>query len=296
MLAMVRAVLGLLAGDARAVFVGRVVDSVFAADKSATFDAFAKLISKSELTLAQRAFLFERSCELLDATYIPGRLIEAFEKTCGGAVHYSQEGEDIILERLFGPKQNGFFVDVGAHHATRFSNTYALYRKGWRGMNIDATPGSMESFKRLRPDDINLEVAVSDRQEPLVFSMFKEGALNTFDKELAQSYIDDSWELGGMIELVPRTLVDVFDEYIPSGQHIDFLSIDVEGEDLSVLRSNDWEKYCPDVIVIEVLDTPLVSLKEHPAIAFLAERGFFPIARLFNSVILNRESRQYAGC
>lgn len=155
-------------------------------------------------------------------------------------------------------------------------------------MNIDATPGSMESFNKLRPDDINLEIAVSDRKEPLVFSMFREGALNTFDKTLAQSYVEGGWELRGTIELTPSTLANVFDEYLPAGQRIDVLNIDVEGEDLSVLRSNDWGKYCPDVIIIEALDTPLASLHEHPAMVLLEDKGFVPTSRLFNSIILHR--------
>lgn len=162
-------------------------------------------------------------------------------------------------------------------------------------MNIDATPGSMDSFNKLRPDDINLEIAVSDKNEPLVFSMFREGALNTFDKTLAQSYVDGGWELRGTIELAPRTLADVFKEYLQAGQKIDFLSIDVEGEELGVLRSNDWDKYCPDIIVIEMLDTPLASLHVHPTMAFLADKGFVPISRLYNSIILQRRASVCAG-
>ena len=58
-------------------------------------------------------------------------------------ISYSQEGEDLILERFFEGKEIGFFVDIGAHHPMRFSNTYIFYLKGWRGINVDATPGSM---------------------------------------------------------------------------------------------------------------------------------------------------------
>src|SRR5581483_2050578 len=75
---------------------------------------------------------------------------------------YSQEGEDLIASRLFDGKANGFFVDVGAHHPIRHSNTYLLYRRGWRGINIDATPGSMAAFRRLRPEDINIECLVAN--------------------------------------------------------------------------------------------------------------------------------------
>lgn len=74
---------------------------------------------------------------------------------------YSQEGEDLLLSRIFGDKKDGFYIDVGAHHPFRFSNTYLLYKRGWRGINIDAMPGSMKLFNRFRPRDINIECGVA---------------------------------------------------------------------------------------------------------------------------------------
>ena len=73
---------------------------------------------------------------------------------------YSQEGEDRILQRLFENQTPGFYVDIGAHHPRRFSNTYIFYKQGWRGINVDATPGSMFLFRVFRKRDINLEIAV----------------------------------------------------------------------------------------------------------------------------------------
>jgi len=68
---------------------------------------------------------------------------------------YSQGAEDIILASIFGNREKGFWVDVGAHHPQRFSNTYLFSLKGWTGINIDALPGSMAIFKKMRPNDIN---------------------------------------------------------------------------------------------------------------------------------------------
>ena len=95
---------------------------------------------------------------------------------------YSQEGEDLILKRLFDGQKKGLYVDVGAHHPKRFSNTYLFYKMGWRGINIDAMPGSMEKFKEVRPEDINIEAAISDKDELLTYYIFNESALNTFSK------------------------------------------------------------------------------------------------------------------
>ena len=287
-LAFVRSILRVLTGDTRAAFVAGVVESVFAADKTASLHAFVGQVSRSVWTPAEQELLFASSCEALDAASIPDGAIETFERASGGALHYSQEGEDIILARLLGGARKGFYVDVGGHHATRFSNTYALYRKGWRGLNIDATPGSMESFRTIRPNDVNLEVAISDRKEPLIFNMFREGALNTFDRELARGYIEGGWELKGTVELVPQTLEEVLNQHLEVGQKIDLLTVDVEGEDLGVLKSNDWNRYCPEIVIIEVLDTSLTCLNENPVVAFLKDMGFVPMSRLFNSIIFRR--------
>ena len=100
---------------------------------------------------------------------------------------YSQEGEDMILRRLFEKQQTGFYVDVGAHHPKRFSNTYFFYKKGWRGINIDAMPDSMIPFNKIRPRDINIEKPVSDKKQVLTYYAFNEPALNGFSKELSDT-------------------------------------------------------------------------------------------------------------
>lgn len=73
---------------------------------------------------------------------------------------YSQEGEDMVLRKIFKNQKKGFYVDIGAHHPKRFSNTHLLYKKGWKGINIDVTPGSIKLFNQLRPRDTNLELGV----------------------------------------------------------------------------------------------------------------------------------------
>ena len=76
---------------------------------------------------------------------------------------YSQEGEDMVLERIFAGKKGGFYVDVGAHHPRRFSNTYFFYRKGWKGINIEPNPEAIHAFQSDRKRDTNLQCGISDR-------------------------------------------------------------------------------------------------------------------------------------
>ena len=167
---------------------------------------------------------------------------------------FSQEGEDLLLKRIFEHKKNGFYIDVGAHHPFRFSNTYLFYKKGWKGINLDAMPNSMKIFEKYRPRDINLEIPVGKDGEKLVYYIFNEPALNTFDKNRIEAIVSKSvYTLIREMEIQIRSLKSILDEYLPKGQNIDFMSIDVEGLDFEVLKSNDWKKYRPEILFVESL-------------------------------------------
>src|SRR5687767_14463398 len=78
------------------------------------------------------------------------------------APSFSSAGEDMILRHIISSdKRDGFYVDVEAYHPTHQSNTYFFYLYGWRGINIEARPGSRKLFDKVRPRDINLEMGVS---------------------------------------------------------------------------------------------------------------------------------------
>lgn len=85
---------------------------------------------------------------------------------------FSQEGEDVILQDLFLKKKKGTYIDIGAHHPKRFSNTYFYYRRGWRGINIDAQPGSMNLFNIYRKKDINIECGIGLESGNLDYYIF----------------------------------------------------------------------------------------------------------------------------
>lgn len=198
---------------------------------------------------------------------------------------FSQEGEDRILDRLFERQNEGFYVDIGAHHPQRFSNTYLFYLKGWRGINIDAMPGSMELFKKLRPRDINIEAAISDSSEILTYYMFDEPALNGFSEKV--SFGRNNRSKNKVVDKRPiRTLQlsEVLDEHLQVGQEIDFLSIDVEGLDYQVLLSNNWSKYKPKIILIEELSASLDFVNSSSKIRILLkDEGYELFAKAFNT-------------
>jgi hypothetical protein len=167
---------------------------------------------------------------------------------------YAQEGEDRILNCLFDEfdKEKGFFVDVGAHHPRRFSNTYLFYLRGWRGINVDANADAISLFQKERPRDINIVMGVGEIAGRMIYFMFNEPALNTFDAKVAQRLVKlEKIKIieEKIVEIMP--LGQILNLYLPVGQGIDFLSVDVEGSDVAVLRSNDWLKYRPSYIAVE---------------------------------------------
>jgi len=220
---------------------------------------------------------------------LPERYLDLIRKATGAVLHYGQEAEDTLLEQM-GMPEKGFFVDVGAHHPVRFSNTYTLYRKGWRGINIDATPGSMELFRKMRPEDINIESAVSDDTAPRTFYLFEDAAYNTFNSELAETYVATGCPLREKREIPQRTLAGILDDHAAPGTRIDLLSIDVEGEEMGVLRSNDWNRYRPDIIVIEDLAASLDDLRRSKAVAYLSHYSYEPASKMIRSLILRRKA------
>lgn len=198
---------------------------------------------------------------------------------------YSQEGEDKILERYFQEKDKGFYIDVGAHHPIRFSNTYKFYLKGWRGINIDAMPGSMKLFDKIRPYDINIEAAISDKEEILTYYAFNESALNGFSSEIANLRDgNDGYKIVFKKPIRAQKLSSILEKKLPEQEKIDFLSIDVEGLDLEVLKSNDWERYRPKILLVEVLDFDPSNMEANKTISYLDKVGYRFLAKTNNTV------------
>lgn len=205
---------------------------------------------------------------------------------------FSQEGEDQILLRFFANRRDGFYVDVGAHHPYRFSNTQALHELGWRGVNIDAMPGSMKPFRRVRAHDCNIEVGIGAEPGTARLHVFNEPALNTFDADVARMHTRGTWRVERTVDVLIQPLAQVLEENVPAGRHIDVMSVDVEGRDLEVLQSNDWVRFRPTVVLAEALGTKIDDLGENEVVCFLRARGYVLLAKTINTVfLLNKEQK-----
>ena len=196
--------------------------------------------------------------------------------------HFGQEAEDaVLLKTLEAPaNRRGFYVDVGAHHPTRLSNTFLFYRRGWRGINIDATRGLSTTFRTSRPHDVFVEAVVGDGGTT-TFTDFAGHAFSGVSGETADAraaaYPGD---VVGRRAVTTRRLADLLREHLPPGEPIDFLNVDVEGHELAVLASNDWDAYRPRAILAEVGDS--ATLREalaSPVAEFLDARGYVAYAK-----------------
>jgi FkbM family methyltransferase len=198
---------------------------------------------------------------------------------------YSQEGEDLILARIFATEYRGFYVDIGAHHPKRLSNTFLLHRRGWRGINIDAMPGSMRAFQKHRADDINLEIPILKARASVNYYRFNEPALNGFSRELSESRDGhEGYKIVGVSELEGFPLRDVLQEHMPLRQVIDFMTVDVEGLDFDVLQSNDWTRFRPKVVLVELLRSSLSHVADDPVHRFLTSVRYQLFAKTSQTV------------
>jgi FkbM family methyltransferase len=197
---------------------------------------------------------------------------------------YAQEGEDIVLHRLL-ENRLGFYVDVGAHHPQRFSNTYHFYKLGWHGINIEPSPVAIAHFDQIRPRDMNVCLGIAEVPGELPYYIFDEPALNTFDETLKRDReARTTYKVVGTMKVAVDRLDRVLRQRLPNGQTIDFMSIDVEGLDLQVLRSNDWNTYRPGFVLVEALDFRLEHAAQHPLHLYMRGVGYELVAKTLNTL------------
>jgi len=221
------------------------------------------------------------------------RCVRSFSEDLFSSLSYSQEGEDMVLKRLLRGRPPGFYVDVGAHHPMRFSNTHAFYRAGWRGINIDAQPGSMNAFYELRPEDINIEIAVSDTPGRVPFYGFSAPELNGLSPSpCLPGHAAQTFPLIETTFVESVRLSDILHQHVPSGKEIDFLTIDVEGHDLAVLRSNDWERFRPLIILLESHGLSFEAANCCAEVQYVIKQNYIPVAKTFNTIFLTRSDYQ----
>ncbi|MEM0575260.1 FkbM family methyltransferase [Flavobacterium polysaccharolyticum] len=167
-------------------------------------------------------------------------------------ISFSKSGEDMQLKQLLNTRKKGVYVDVGCWDPVKASNTYYFHLRGWKGICIDPNPRMKELFAKKRKSDIFVNYAVGLGNEKLTYYMLEDefSSMNTLDFSfIKNNNLED--KVVAKKEIITINLKSLLDKFIDDNQKIDFLDIDVEGYDLEVLKSNDWSKYRPKVILIE---------------------------------------------
>ena len=188
---------------------------------------------------------------------------------------YSQFQEDLIIDKLLGRKINGFYVDIGAADGAHYSNTYFFYRKGWRGINIEPDPDNYKQLILTRKNDININSAIGSKRHTSTLYQFAPGVLSTLSKTVAQEFKTTGYQYLGTKKVHTDTLASILDKHLKE-KTVDFFTIDTEGYDFVVLQSNNWKKYKPSLICIEMEHANKFEgkTKENQVHIFLLKLGY----------------------
>ena len=175
---------------------------------------------------------------------------------------YSISNVDLIIDRMFSKINNGIFIDLGCNHPIKFNNTYLLYKRGWRGINIDLDKKSIDEFNQIRNEDHNVQslISATKGQEKEIFFYHTRSAINTVSDELI-SYRKTDKEKVQIIKQKTDTLENIIDQSPYKNKKINLLSIDIENHEYEALKNFSFERYPFDVIVIEIHDLNQKSLE-----------------------------------
>jgi hypothetical protein len=198
---------------------------------------------------------------------------------------FSYCGEDVALARLL-PDSKGFYVDIGAFHPKFLSNTYFLWKRGWRGINVDVDDYKVALFRRFRPGDTNLTTGISSEDGARTF-YFQEGgsfgSMSTFEPDFARSRADKMGRAIGSRTVPVRTLTSICELHLPlqnDGSYvpIDFLNIDVEGHEFEILTALDMSRFRPRCLCVEIHADGISELAESPTYQLLRDHGYELVA------------------
>ena len=181
----------------------------------------------------------------------------------------SQFGEDLFLRDYFGERQ-GLYIEIGGNHPFMMSNTFLLYRMGWRGLVVEPIHGLYARHRRFRPRDIQINAAVSDDVGELTFYEMVPSLLSTCVPEEANEILST-----GKAKLLREysvpvvTVAELYRKHL-APRTVSLLSVDTEGHDIAVLRGVDWEMMHPEIVICEAND----ETKGSEIRRFLADHGY----------------------
>ena len=165
---------------------------------------------------------------------------------------YGATGEDVLINKIFKNKIDGYFVDVGALHPINGSLTYNLSKKGWKGLNIDLLRENLILFNFFRKKDKNINLAISKNKGVINAYIFERGSgVNTTNKKWADKWKKKFGKNYSILKIKKNSLNNVFSSY-KVNKKFELLNIDVEGHEIDVLKGINFKNIRPKIITIEI--------------------------------------------
>ncbi len=199
-------------------------------------------------------------------------------------ISFSKSGDDIQLMKLINNSSPGLYVDIGSWHPVKASNTYFFYLRGWKGICIDPNPELLDLYTRFRPKDLFLNCALGNSDQNLNYYMLsdKYTSMNTLDYDFIVKHKLEN-EVKEVKNIPVHNLKDLLEQYVNPNDRLDFFDVDVEGYDLEVLKTNDWNKFRPKIVIIET-DVSMQEDINSPITQYLALQKY----RILGKSIINQ--------
>jgi len=201
----------------------------------------------------------------------------------------SQFGEEKSLNKLLKNRNKGTYLDVGCFHPTKFNNTNMLYRSGWSGINIDLNPLTIDLFNFIRPRDINVCAALSNKNKKTkLFYHHDLSSQNTLSPNHVK-WMEGHFRLKnlGVRNIKTKKLKDILNYH--SVKKIDFLNIDIEGVEYEVISSINLNKFKVQVICIEILEyNKIQKINKRKIIKYLKKNNFKKVTKIRENYIFKK--------
>ncbi len=192
----------------------------------------------------KQKFLYSKKLNPIKIIYFYSQFFKSALKPRKPNSHW---GVDLILNNIFRNTEKGIYIDIGCHHPFLNNHTYLFYKRGWTGINIDLDFNAVDMFKFFRPKDFNKQIALTDNKgEENLYFYHNRAAKNTISEKFGTHAKE-------IKKIKTDTLNNIILEANLSDKKIDFLSIDVEGNELNVLKGIDLNKFKPTVVLLEFI-------------------------------------------
>ena len=196
----------------------------------------------------------------------------------------SQFNEDKKILELFDKSHKGVYLDIGCYHPTRVNNTLSLYRKGWRGMNIDLNQLTIDMFNYARPGEINICAAISNKEiKKKLYYLGDLDPKNTLDLK-HKSWLKTTFNISNKdikIRYVKTLRLEkILDKH--NFKEIDFMNIDIEGHEIDVLKEIDFNKFFINLLCVEMINHNDKSKQNNKEIDDLLKKSNYKLIKKFD--------------